>query len=53
LALKNGGNVALELDNFASDGLRRARADKAAAEGSGKNGGAENGDVAYTHENSS
>jgi hypothetical protein len=43
----------LKLDEFAGHGFGRARTDEAAAEGPGQNGGAENGDVAYTHEKSS
>jgi len=53
LSLKEGSDVALELDEFASYGFRWARADEAAAKGAGNYGGAENGYVAYTHEKSS
>jgi hypothetical protein len=50
LTLKNGSDVALELDNFAGDGFGRPRAHEATAEGPGQHGGAKNGNVAYTHE---
>jgi len=50
---QQGSDVALEFDEFAGDGFGRARTDKAAAEGPGKNGGAENRNIAYTHEKSS
>ncbi len=50
LPLQQGSDVLLKLDNFASDGFGRARTDEAAAEGTRENGGAENSDVACTHE---
>jgi hypothetical protein len=51
--LQEGSDVALELDEFASNGFGRARAHEAAAESAGHDGGAENGYVAYTHGKSS
>ena len=50
LTLEQSGDVALQLDEFAGDGFGGARADKAAAQCAGENGGAEDGDVADTHE---
>src|SRR5713101_6215 len=49
LALKQGSDVALKLDEFASDGFGWTRADETSGKGAGKNGGAKNGDVANTH----
>jgi hypothetical protein len=43
----------LELNDLASYGFSWSRTDEAAGESSGKNGGAENGNTAYTHEESS
>jgi hypothetical protein len=51
LSLKNGRDVALELDDVAGYGFGWARTHQAAAEGASQYGGAENGYVAYTHEN--
>jgi hypothetical protein len=53
LALEQGGDVALKLDEFACDGFGGARADQASCKRAGENGCAENGDVANTHERSS
>ena len=49
LALENVGDVALELDDFASDGVDRAGPHEAAGEETGEGGGAENGDITNTH----
>jgi len=49
LALEQGSDVALKLDQFASDGFRWAGADQASGECASQNGGAKNGDVANTH----
>src|SRR6266446_7432049 len=49
LALEQRGDVALKLDEFASDGFGGTRADKTSGKRTGKNGGAKNGDVANTH----
>jgi len=53
LALKQGSDVALEFDYFASDGFGGAGADQASGKRASQNGGAENGDMANTHEQSS
>ncbi len=53
LTLKQRGDVALEIDDFAGDGFRGARADQAAAERAGKNGGGKNDDGADFHETTS
>jgi len=53
LSLEQGGDVALELDDLAGDGLGGAGPDQASGKCAGQNGGAENGDMANTHEQSS
>jgi hypothetical protein len=53
LALQNRGDVALKLDEFASDGFGGTRADEASSKRASKNGGAKNGDVTNAHEQSS
>jgi hypothetical protein len=53
LALEQGGDVALKLDEFAGDGFGGAGADQASDKRAGENGSAENDDVANTHEQSS
>jgi hypothetical protein len=53
LALEQGGDVALKLDEFAGDGLGGAGAEQASGKSASQNSGAENSDVANTHEKSS
>jgi hypothetical protein len=53
LTLEKSGDVSLQVDDFASDGLSGARPDDAAAERPGKNSGGENEDVADSHEKTS
>ncbi len=53
LALEQGGDVALKLDELAGDGFGGAGADQASGKCASQNGGAKNGDVANTHEQSS
>src|SRR5437879_7303325 len=53
LALEQGSDVALKLDEFASDGFGGTGADETSGKCAGKNGGAKNGDVANTHGQSS
>jgi hypothetical protein len=53
LALEQRGDVALKLDEFAGDGLGGTGAEQASGKRASKNGGAENGDMANTHEQSS
>src|SRR4029077_11335319 len=53
LALEQGSDVALKLDEFAGDGFSGARADQASGERAGQYCGAKDGDVANTHEQSS
>jgi hypothetical protein len=53
LSLEQGGDVALELDHLAGDGFGRAGADQTSGKRAGQNGGAENDDMANTHEESS
>jgi len=50
LALKQGSDVVLKLDEFASDRFGRSRTDEASAEGPAKTAALKNGNVAYTHE---
>src|ERR1700722_2477197 len=49
LSLKERGDVALEFDEFASDGLGGARTDGATGDESGESGSAEDGNVTVTH----
>src|SRR5712692_1273622 len=53
LTLEQGGYVALKLDEFAGDGFGGAGTDQASSKRTGQNGGAKNGDVTNTHEQSS
>ncbi|PYU59170.1 MAG: hypothetical protein DMG55_14425 [Acidobacteria bacterium] len=53
LALEQGGDVALKLDELAGHGFRGVGADQASGKCAGENGGAKNGDVTNTHEQSS
>src|SRR5207244_7214639 len=50
LSLQQGSDVALEVNNFPGDSCDGAGPDEASADGANKNGCAENGDVAYTHD---
>src|SRR5882724_548500 len=53
LALKQGGDVALKIEDFTGDGLGGPRPEKASSKRTKENGGAKNSDVADTHEHSS
>ena len=53
LTLEDRGDVALELDDFASDGEGGLGADQTAGEGAEKNGAGEEKDVTGTHEKAS
>ena len=53
LTLEERGDIALELDNFASDGEGRVRADEAAGEGADEHGADKERDVTHTHEKAS
>ena len=49
LSLEECGDVALELDEFASDGFGGARTDDATSDDSGESSSAENGNITVTH----
>ena len=53
LALKQGGDVALKLDELPGDGLSGAGTDQASGECAGQNGGAKHSDITHTHKQSS
>jgi hypothetical protein len=53
LALEQRGDVLLKFDNLASHGLGGAGTHEASPECTCQNGGAENDDIADTHEQSS
>jgi hypothetical protein len=50
LTLEDRGDIALKLDDFASDGHDRLGADKAAGDGAGKHGTGEEENVTNTHD---
>jgi hypothetical protein len=53
LAREQGSDVLLKQNDFAGDSFGGTRADEASGERASQNGGAENDDIANTHEQSS
>src|SRR5207245_8185298 len=53
LALEQGSDVALKLDEFASDGFDGARTNETSRKSAGHNSGAEDSDLTNEHEQSS
>jgi hypothetical protein len=53
LALEQGGDVALKLDELTGDGFNGTGTDKTSSKSAGQNGGAEDSNLTSAHEQSS